>query len=245
MANANPVLRGFLCGSNRTVLLLVTVLLCGCGVSGSDVPAGPSPHTAVSSAPATATSSTSPSPAAASDPSADASGSSFGVERIHWPATLKGARTVLNLMPMRLVGQTRQLFTDPRDKEFTSVTYGDNNSVVVSGEQITAERSHGKPEPGSANNSLSAMFGIGLGCVKGSYRGTAPRPAYPAGGPGVTRKPLSRNVWFSCTIDGAEGDDSFTGNAVGWTSHKTAWLVVGQDKKSTQALVDALRQAPQ
>ncbi len=87
------------------------------------------------------------------------------------------------------------------------------------------------------------MFGLGLGCAKGSYRGTAPRPSYSGGGPAVTRKPLTRNVWFSCTIDGAEGDDSFTGNAVGWTSHQTAWLVVGQDKRTTQAIVDALRQA--
>jgi hypothetical protein len=148
-------------------------------------------------------------------------------------------------MPTRLVGQTRQLFTDPRDKDFATVTYGKNDSVVVSGEHITAERSHRKPEPGSANNSLSAMFGIGLGCAKGTYRGTAPRPAYPGGGPGVTSKPLSRNVWFSCRIDGAEGDDSFTGNAVGWTSHTTAWLVVGQDEKTAQALVDALHHASQ
>src|SRR6476469_3031293 len=149
MANANPVLRGFLGGSNRTVLLLVAVLLCGCGVSGSAVPAAPSPHTAVTSSPPAATSSTKPSPAAGVDASADASGPSFGVEPIHWPATLDGARTVLRLMPTRLAGHPRQLFTDPRDKDFASVTYGDNNSVVVSGEHITAERSHGQPEPGS------------------------------------------------------------------------------------------------
>jgi hypothetical protein len=142
-----------------------------------------------------------------------------------------------------LAGQPRQLSVDPRDEEFAQVTYGENNSVVVAAGDVAAKPSGQKSKGISANNALSAMFGLGLGCAKGSYRGTAPRPSYSGGGPAVTSKPLTRNVWFSCAIDGAEGDDSFMGKAVGWTSHQTAWLVVGQDKGTTQAIVDALRQA--
>jgi hypothetical protein len=77
----------------------------------------------------------------------------------------------------------------------------------------------------------------------GVRRATAPRPGYPRRRPGVISKLLSRNVWFSCTIDGAEGDDSFTGHAVGWTSDKNACLVIGQDLKTPQALVSALHRA--
>jgi hypothetical protein len=50
-------------------------------------------------------------------------------------------------------------------------------------------------------------------------------------------------VWFSCRVDGAEGDDEFSGYAVGWTSKKTAWLVVAQDQNATRGFVTALRDA--
>jgi hypothetical protein len=57
----------------------------------------------------------------------------------------------------------------------------------------------------------------------------------------VTKKPLTKPVWFSCPINGAEGDDNFTGQAVGWTSKKTAWLVVAKDTTAAAAIVTALR----
>jgi hypothetical protein len=59
----------------------------------------------------------------------------------------------------------------------------------------------------------------------------------------VTKKPLSTDVWFSCIIDGAEGDDNFTGQAVGWTSKKTAWLVVADTQTTARNLVQALARA--
>jgi len=55
--------------------------------------------------------------------------------------------------------------------------------------------------------------------------------------------PLKKPVWFSCEIDGAEGDDNFTGYAVGWTSKHLAWLVVGPDKETTRTAVEALHRA--
>jgi hypothetical protein len=224
------------------LLLPVTLCLFGCGVAGNAGPAGSIPHSNLATPALTATAPTKPSPTLASA-SADASTWSFGVESIHSPATLTGARVVLAALPRRLAGQPRQLSVDPRDEEFATVTYGDKNSVVVAGGDVAGKPSGQKSKGISANNALSAMFGLSFGCAKGSYRGTAPRPSYSGSGPAVTRKPLTRNVWFSCRIDGAEGDGSFTGNAVGWTSHQTAWLVVGQDKGTTRAIVDALRQA--
>jgi hypothetical protein len=98
-------------------------------------------------------------------------------------------------------------------------------SVTLSEEYVTTDTADGKPELFSANNQLSTAFGVGYGYAKGSYRGTATRPAYPQGGPGVTNKRITKPVWFSCSINGAEGDDHLTGQAVGWTSKKTAWLV--------------------
>lgn len=224
------------------MLLPVTLCLFGCGVSGNAVPADSSPHASPATPALMATAPTKSSPTLATA-SADASTASYGVEESDWPVTLAGARSVLVAMPRRVAGQPRELSVDPRDKEFASVTYGEKNSVVVAAGDVTGEPPGQKSKETSANNALSAMFGLGLGCAKGSYRGTAPRPSYSGGGPAVTTKPLSKDVWFSCTIDGAEGDDRFTGNAVGWTSHRTAWLVEGQDRGTTQTIVEALRQA--
>jgi hypothetical protein len=123
------------------------------------------------------------------------------------------------------------------------VVYGTVGSVSVYEEYEATDSADGKPERESANNLLSAAFGLVFACTKDSYRGTAPRPSYPQGGPAVTKKPLSSDVWFSCTVDGAEGDEQFTGQAVGWTSKKTAWLVVADSPSTARDLVDALARA--
>ena len=123
------------------------------------------------------------------------------------------------------------------------MVYGTVGSVEVYEEYQTTDTADGKPQLESANNQLSAAFGLVFGCTKDSYRGTAPRPSYPQGAPGVTKKPLSSDVWFSCTIDGVEGDDNFTGQAVGWTSKKTAWLVVADSQRTARELVEALARA--
>jgi hypothetical protein len=51
-------------------------------------------------------------------------------------------------------------------------------------------------------------------------------------------------MWFSCKIDGAEGDDNFKGHAVGWTSKKAAWLVIAKDEKTARSLIAGLNGAP-
>jgi hypothetical protein len=50
-------------------------------------------------------------------------------------------------------------------------------------------------------------------------------------------------AWFSCRIDAAEGAEDFSAQAVGWTSAKTAWLIVGPDDAAVRELVTALHQA--
>jgi hypothetical protein len=150
-------------------------------------------------------------------------------------------------MPRSLGGTKRKLYYTPGDADEPSrdagVVYGRVGSVAVYEESETTDTADGKPQLESANNQLSAAFGLVFGCAEDSFRGTAPRPPYPHGGPGVTKKPLSTDVWFSCTIDGAEGDDNFTGQAVGWTSKKTAWLVVADTQTTARNLVQALARA--
>jgi len=171
------------------------------------------------------------------------------VDRARWPGTVQEAEPVLQSMPKRLVGQTRQVYVQPAQKEEGEayganggVAYGEVVSLDLSEEYVTYDTASGKPELFHANNLLAAGFGLGLACAKGSYAGTAPQhDDFP--GPEVIEKPLPRPVWFSCRIDGAEGDESYTGQAVGWTSGKTAWLVVGRDKRVVRKLVTALHRA--
>jgi hypothetical protein len=131
---------------------------------------------------------------------------------------------------------------DPPARD-AALVYGTAGSVAVYEEYRTTDTSDGKPRIESANNRLSAGFGLVFGCTKDSFRGTAPKPSYPQGGPGVTKKPVTTDIWFSCTIDGAEGDDNFTGQALGWTSKKTAWLVIADSQTTARDLVQALARA--
>jgi hypothetical protein len=151
-------------------------------------------------------------------------------------------------MPKELAGDKGQEYynsgagEDPPARD-AGLVFGEYGYVSVSEEYVSRDTPSGKPELYSANNQLSASFGLMYGCAKGSYRGTAPKPSYPHGGPAVTSRPLTRPVWFSCRIDGAEGDDGFSGYAVGWTSKKTAWLVVARDQKTTRLMMAALHEA--
>ncbi len=165
-----------------------------------------------------------------------------------WPGTLGGARAVLAKMPTTLGGKAGEVWFNSGDGEDppardAGVGYGSVGSVAVFEEYATDDTGSGKPGVMSASSLLSASFGLMYGCAKGTYHGTAPRPMYPGGGPGMSEHPLTRSSWFSCRIDGAEGDDGFSGHAVGWTSKKTAWLVVARDVKTTRALMAALQEA--
>ena len=143
-------------------------------------------------------------------------------------------------MPKTLGGKAGEVFYTSGDRDDPArdagVSYGSLGSVAVFEEYTTDDTASGKPAVMSASSLLSASFGLMYGCAKGTYHGTAPHPMYPHGGPGMSEHPLKRPTWFSCRIDGAEGDESFSGYAVGWTSKKTAWLVVAKDEKTARAL---------
>jgi hypothetical protein len=249
-------------------LLVVTAclaaLLTSCGAVGTSplaAPAtpvaGPMPPPPTREVPSptgsSAVSPTTPAPAGATTaaPTVDSrltTGVSLGVDRIDWPTTLAGARAVLAGLPGQLGGVRREVYFNSGEGEDPPVrdagaSYGERSTVTVS----EAYRSTDKLDPhhawGSANNLLSANFGLGLGCARGSYRGTAPRPTNPYGGPAVTDRALTDPVWFSCRVSGAEGDESYRGHAVGWTSGKTAWLVVTPDRRTSAVVVTALHAA--
>jgi hypothetical protein len=150
-------------------------------------------------------------------------------------------------MPKTLGGKAGEVSYTSGDRDDPArdagVSYGSLGSVTVFEEYATDDTGSGKPGVMSASTLLSASFGLMYGCAKGTYHGTAPRPMYPHGGPGMSEQPLKRPSWFSCRIDGAEGDDSFSGYAVGWPSKKTAWLVVAKDEKTARLLMAALHEA--
>ncbi|MCW2810073.1 MAG: hypothetical protein JWP61_531 [Friedmanniella sp.] len=228
--------------------------LVGCAASPGGVPGAPSastspagPVTPTAATPPGSTPSVRPTPSSVATPAARASGS-YGVEKVAWPGTLTPARTVLSAMPRRLDGVARHSYLndgrgeDPPARD-TGVSYGSTRAVTVFEEYSSRDTPSGKRELMSANNLLSAGFGLVFACSPGSYRGTAPRPVNRYGGPGVTAKPLTKPVWFACHVAGAEGQDDFQGEAVGWTSGKLAWLVIGPSPAATQQLVTRLRAA--
>jgi hypothetical protein len=175
-------------------------------------------------------------------PAWDTSGPSFGVDLVPWAATAKGALALLDALPDRLGGKPRHVHFSPADEEFGAqaiADYPDVASLSVTDEYITTDTASGKPEPASARDLLAASFGLQFGCLKASYRGTI--KARDGGiGPGTTKE-SPKGMWFSCAIAGAEGDENFSGHAVGWISKKAAWLLIAKDENMTRSLITHLR----
>ena len=235
-----------------TVWFLAVGVLMGCRGSPVDPPAATPAASVVPAATSpVSTPSGAPSPASTVSPSAGSwsgSGRSLGADRVRWPGSLDGARHVLAGMPSTLGGKARHESynsgegEDPPARD-AGVVYESLGSVAVYEEYATDDTGSGKSGVMSAGSLLSASFGLMYGCATGTYHGTAPRPMYTGGGPGTSKHPTAKPVWFSCRIDGAEGDDGFSGYAVGWTSKKTAWLVVARDQKTTRLMMAALHEA--
>jgi hypothetical protein len=222
---------------------VLVMLLVGCGVTDTATPTAPSVSATESSSNPTPDSS----PAEESDRLGhrDTSGPSFGVDRVGWPATAKGAYKLFNALPQTLRGETLQVYYQPADKdeEFGATAgaqYGEATTISVSDEYITSDTESGEPELFTADQLLAASFGLVFGCAKKSYRGTI-QPLEGGSGPGFGgSKRSSKPMWFSCKVDGAEGDDNFKGHAVGWTSRKAAWLVIAEDEKAARSLIAGL-----
>jgi hypothetical protein len=149
-------------------------------------------------------------------------------------------------LPKTLGGETLQL-SYQRGGEGESgpeaiAAYGDDVAgLTVAEEFMTSDATEsGEPELFSADALLAANFGLVFACAKKSYRGTI-KPNDGGYGPGFgASKKSSKPMWFSCKIDGAEGDDDFKGHAVGWTSEKAAWLVIAKDEKTARSLITGL-----
>jgi hypothetical protein len=219
----------------------LAVLLVGCGATDTATPATPVVTTSAPSPSQTAKDL--PRETAAGSGSRDVSGPSFGVDRAVWPADAKGASKLLNSLPQTFRGETLETYYAPPEEDFgasAGAQYGTSSTITVLDEYVTNDTESGKPELFRADQLLAASFGLGYACAEGSYRGTIqlfggesePGPEVP--------KRSSRTGWFSCRIDGAEGDEDFKGHAVGWTSRKAAWLVITEDAEAARALIAAL-----
>ena len=224
---------------------VLVVFLAGCGGAGTGTPAAPSSSVPASSS--TPASKQSPADEPAGSSSWDTSGPSFGVDRVPWPATAKGASKLLESLPQRLDGEQVRVHYQPADKEegygaTAEARYGRDFGISVSDEYVTSDTESGEPELFPAHALLASHFGLVFGCAQKSYRGTI-KPREGGGGPGFDPpkgKSASKTGWFSCKIVVAEGDDNFKGHAVGWTSKKAAWLVIAEDENSARALISGL-----
>lgn len=219
----------------------LVALLVGCGATETAAPADP-----VATTPGTSASPTAQDPrgdASGSSPRRDTSGPSFGVDRVAWPADAKGASKLLNALPQTFRGETLQAYYAPAEEGFgasAGAQYGSVNSINVFDEYVTSDTGSGKPELFRAEQLLAASFGLGYACAEGKYRGTIELFGGESEPDLDGSKRSSKPGWFSCRIDGAEGDEDFKGYAVGWTSKKAAWLVIAEDEKAARALIASL-----
>ena len=178
-------------------------------------------------------------------------GASFGVDSTSWPGDMGGARTLLAALPAEMDGEAREYMPTLSDSEegdgdqgageLAALSYGQELSVLVSDDTVSGEPGT-PPQVIGAQGKLAAMFGLMYACDPDSYEGTIERSSeFPV--PGHAQVDAATPAWFSCRIDGAEGAEDFSAQAVGWTSGKTAWLVVGPDDAAVRGLITALHEA--
>ena len=236
-------------GPLRPSLVAVAVLLSACGGSQTVAPpAGPGSSTTPSSS--TPSSSTSVSRPASASPSQSqaaaggwtADGPSFGVDQARWPTTAKDAKPVLDRLPKTFAGQRLETYASGAEQgsgATAGALYGEKVMLTVAEEYVSEDTAGGSRTLLSARHLVAARFGLVFAWSKNSYRGNA----LPSPDNGYAEIPAGEPVWFACAVDGAEGDDSYTAQAVGWTSGKTAWIVVAPDSKAVRSLITALQKA--
>ena len=212
----------------KALLLGLCCLLAACDTA---APAGePSPAT---SSPAA---SPSVAPAASDDPS-------MGVTAVRWPDHLDELSALLEKLPPTLLDANRDVYVDDEDSPMATALYGDLVHLSADVEHETIDTASGKPELVTAEESLAALFNLGLACDKKTYQGTI-RPLAGGQGPGFGKKSSAKTRWFSCTIGEAEGNEDYTGYAIGWTRGKSAWLVIADaGEPAARAMVGALVEA--
>ena len=213
------------------VLAATVLLVSGCGQEGN-AGSSPSPRTSLPAA------STTPHKATDSQPSnatpTRGAARAMGVDTAQWPGTLASAKPLFARMPREIVGMAAH-----------HPDYVGNSAGVLYGPSANGAEAYVMGTDNEVKDPtavLSFMFGMGLACKKGSYAGTAPRSRY-GGGPDIDFGGVydpKQAWWFTCTIDGTEGDPTFTGHALGWVSGDLAWLVTTPDETTTQTLVTAM-----
>ena len=214
------------------VLAATVLLVSGCGQEG-DAGSSPSPSTSLPAASATPHTSTK---AQSSNATATRGAArSMGVDTARWPGTLAAAKPLFARMPHEIAAMAAHHPAFAGDS--AGVTYGPSANGAVAYVMGTDN------EVTDPTAVLSFMFGMGFACKKGSYAGTAPPSRY-GGGPDIDSRgaydPKKQAWWFTCTIDGIEGDPTFTGHALGWVSGDLAWLVTTPNETTTQTLVTAM-----
>ena len=212
---------------------VMPILIAGCG-QGSETAA---PSAGSSARPPS--DSQSANPRVSESPTQTAAGAaadeSMGVTAVQWPGDLASAERLFARMPSEVAGMAGR---QPR-------SYGPSAAIVYGSMRngATAWVMGTDKELKEPTGVLAVMFGLGLACKEGTYAGTAP-PSRWGGGPDIDRKhaydPDKGAWWFSCTIDGAEGDPQHTGHAVGWVSGDLGWLTTSPDKETARALTTAL-----
>jgi hypothetical protein len=182
-----------------------------------------------------ASSSNSASPSVSSTPTAQGAAGALGIDVVNWPGRLQGAKQLFRRMPDRLLG------VRGRHPGF----YGPSAGVVYGREDngVTAYVMGTDRQVKDPKAVLSFMFGMGFACKKGTYLGTAPQSRY-GGGPDFDQprslKPSAGVWWFSCAIDGVEGDPESTGYALGWVSGDLGYLTATPNKAAAHALIQEL-----
>ena len=162
-----------------------------------------------------------------------------------WPRTSKEAKALFDRLP-RVIDGHRGTSTyggvDTADAmgPMANADYGRFASVTVMQEFVDKSGAR-KGVAMPARDLLSAQFGLVFGCAPHSYRGTIPSVDH-GFRPGRA-KPTVQFSWFFCRIDGAEGDDNFKADALGWISGPTAWQLVASDQKSLRVMLDQLHRA--
>jgi len=164
---------------------------------------------------------------------------------------MESARTLLAALPAEMDGEAREYMPtlsdsedgdgDQEGGELAALSYGQELSVLVSDDTVSGEPGT-PPEVVGAHGKLAAMFGLMYICDPDTYEGTIkPHPEFPV--PGSSEVGTTTMAWFSCRIDGAEGAEDFSAQAVGWTSDKTAWLAIGPDDAAVRGLITAMHEA--
>jgi len=211
-----------------------TALLLGlcCLVVACDTASDPGEPSSATSSPTASPTPPSATPAAPDDPS-------MGVAAVRWPDQLDELGAHLEKLPPVLLDAQRDVYVDEEDSPVATALYGD---LVY----LTADLEHkidtasGKRQRVTAEESLAGLFNRGHSCDKKTYRGTI-RPIAGGQGPRAETRPSAKTRWFSCTIGKAEGDEDYTGHAIGWLRGKSAWLVIADaGEPAAQAMVGAL-----